>query len=101
MFNERFAQRLWTSLKKFLLPSLIIFVNKYSSRKIISPMPNVLKGTLYYVKNEVLCISRNGESVLDRVMQGVAHEGLKKIIIDLSQFFTYFEKESPCLNMKT
>jgi hypothetical protein len=26
---------------------------------------------------------------------------LKKIIIDLSQFSTYFEKESPCLNMKT
>jgi hypothetical protein len=34
-------------------------------------------------------------------MQGVAHEGLKKIIIDLSQFSTYFEKESLCLNMKT
>ncbi len=38
-------------------------------------MPNVPKGTLYYLKNEVFCFSRNEESVLDMVMQGVAHEG--------------------------
>jgi hypothetical protein len=89
-------------LEKILAPKFDSLCKQYSSRKKTTfPMPNVFRGTLYYVKNEVLYISRNGESVLDRVMQGVEHEGLKKIIIDLSQFSTYFEKESPCLNMKT
>jgi hypothetical protein len=52
-------------LEKILAPKFDSLCDKYSSRnKIISPMPNVPKGTLYYAKNEVLCISRNGESVL-------------------------------------
>jgi hypothetical protein len=55
-------------------------------------MPGVPKGTFYYAKdsqhakNELLYVSRSGESVLDRVMQGMAHEGLKKVI----QFATVF-----------
>jgi hypothetical protein len=49
-------------------------------------MSDVLKGIFYYakdsqhVKNEVLYVSKSGESVFDKVLQGVAHEGLKKII---------------------
>jgi hypothetical protein len=55
-------------------------------------MPGVPKGIFYYAKdcqhakNELLYVSRSGESVLDRVMQGMAHEGLKKVI----QFVTVF-----------
>jgi len=44
-------------------------------------------------------VFRSGENVLDNVMQGVAHEGLKTFFI-LPQFSTHFERESPCLNMK-
>jgi hypothetical protein len=56
-------------LEKNLAPKFDYLCKQYSSKnKIISPMPNVPKGTLSYVKNEVLCVSRNGESVLDRVM---------------------------------
>ncbi len=67
-------------------------------------MSNVPKGIFYYVKdcphvkNEVFYVSKSGESVFDRVLQGVAHEGLKKII----QFALYlFQIENPCLDMKT
>jgi hypothetical protein len=49
-------------------------------------MPNIPIGTLYYVENcqhvndELFYVSKNGESVLDKFMQGVPHAGLKKII---------------------
>jgi hypothetical protein len=63
-------------LEKLLAPKFDYLCKQYFSRKkTIFPMPNVPKGTLYYLKNEVFCFSRNEESVLDMVMQGVAHEG--------------------------
>jgi hypothetical protein len=49
-------------------------------------MLNATKGTFYYakdcqhVKNELFYVYGHGESALDRVMKGVAHEGLKKVI---------------------
>lgn len=49
-------------------------------------MPSVPKSTFYYVKdcqhakNEVFYVSKNGENVLDRVMQGTTYGGLKKVI---------------------
>jgi len=48
-------------------------------------MPIVLKRSFYYVKdyqhttNESLYISKSGENALNNIMQGVAHEGLKKL----------------------
>jgi hypothetical protein len=68
-------------------------------------MFGVLKGTFYYTKdyqhakNEVFYVFGSGESVLDKVMHGMAHEGLKKIF-NLPQISTYFERGNPCLNMK-
>ncbi len=38
-------------------------------------------------------VSRSGENVLDNVMQGVAHEGLKTFFI-LPQFSTHFERKA-------
>ncbi len=49
-------------------------------------MLGVPKGTFYYAKdcqhakNEVFYVSKSGESVLDRVMQGMAHEDFNNII---------------------
>jgi hypothetical protein len=49
-------------------------------------MLSVFKGSFYYVKdyqhtnNELLYISKSGKNALDDIMQGVAHEGLKKFI---------------------
>jgi hypothetical protein len=48
-------------------------------------MLSVLKGLFYYVKdyqhttNESLYISKSRENAFNNVMQGVAHEGLKKL----------------------
>jgi hypothetical protein len=48
-------------------------------------MPSVFKGSFYYVEdyqhttNESLYISKSGENALNNVMQGKAHEGLKKL----------------------
>jgi hypothetical protein len=72
--------------EKFLTPKFDSFCKHASRKKVDSPVPSVLKGTFYYgkdcqhAKNEMPYISKNGESVLDKVMQGVAHEGLKKVI---------------------
>ncbi len=69
-------------------------------------MFGVPKGTFYYTKNcqhaknELFYVFGSGENVLDKVMHGMAHEGLKKIF-NLPQISTYFERENPCLNMKT
>jgi hypothetical protein len=74
------------SKEKFLDPKFDFFSKHASRNKVDSPIPSVLKGTFYYdkdcqhAKNEVSYVSKNGESVLDKVMQGVAHEGLKKVI---------------------
>jgi hypothetical protein len=68
-------------------------------------MPNVLKGSFYYVKDyqhtnkELLYISKSGKNALDNIMQGLAHEGLKTFIY-FAIVFTYSKRESPCLNMK-
>ncbi len=68
-------------------------------------MLNATKATFYYakdgqhVKNEMFYVYGHAESALDRVMQGVAHEGLKKVIRFAIIF--YFERENSCLNMKT
>jgi hypothetical protein len=90
--------------KKFLVPKFDYLHNHVGRKKVTSPMSNVPKGIFYYVKdcphvkNEVFYVSKSGESVFDRVLQGVAHEGLKKII----QFALYlFQIENPCLDMKT
>jgi hypothetical protein len=74
------------SKEKFLAPKFDSFCKHASRKKVDSPFPIVLKGTFYYgkdckhAKNEVSYVSKNGESVLDKVMQGVAHEGLKRVI---------------------
>ncbi len=77
---------------KLLVPKFDSLCKHVVRKKATSPMPGVPKGTFYYAKdcqhakNELLYVSRSGESVLDRVMQGMAHEGLKKVI----QFATVF-----------
>jgi hypothetical protein len=77
---------------KLLAPKFDSLCKHASRKKFTSPMPGVPKGTFYYAKdcqhakNELLYVSRSGESVLDRVMQGMVHEGLKKVI----QFVTVF-----------
>jgi hypothetical protein len=63
-------------------------------------MPSVPKSTFYYVKdcqhakNEVFYVSKSGENVLDRVMQGMTHESLKKVI-QFALFSTYSKKGKP------
>jgi len=74
------------SKEKLFAPKFDYFYKHVGTKKIISPMPSVPKNTLYYVKdcqhvkNEVFYVSKNGENVLDMVMQGMTHEGLKKVI---------------------
>ncbi len=76
---------------KLLAPKFDSLCKHAGRKKATSPMPGVPKGTFYYAKDcqhaktELLYVSRSRESVLDRVMQGMAHEGLKKVI----QFVTF------------
>ncbi len=82
------VERLWVK-KNLLVPSLTFFVNMLVGRKLYPPCPmfikvhstmlsivNMLKMKFFYVS----------QSVLDKVMQGVAHEVFKRII----QFVTIF-----------
>ncbi len=91
--------------KNFLFLCLILFVNMLIGKKVTSPMFGVPKGTFYYTKdyqhakNEVFYVFGGGESVLEKVMHGMAHKGLKKIF-NLPQIYTYSERENPCLNKK-
>jgi hypothetical protein len=70
--------------EKLPIPKFDSFHKHVGRKKITSSMSNVPKGIFYYakdcqhVKNEVFYVSKSGESVFDRVLQGVAHEGLKK-----------------------
>jgi hypothetical protein len=65
-------------------------------------MPNIPIGTLYYAENcqhvndELFYVSKSGESVLDKFMQGMPHESLKKII-QLDTMFYLLQKGKPML----
>jgi hypothetical protein len=89
--------------EKLLVPKFDSLHKHVGKKKVTTPMSDVPKGIFYYakdcqhVKNEVFYVSKSGESVFDRVLQGVAHEGLKKVI----QFALYlFQGENSCLDMK-
>ncbi len=60
------------------------YLCKHVGSKIIIPPGSMLLKVHYedcqHVKNEMFYVSRSGENVLDNVMQGVAHEGLKTFI---------------------
>jgi hypothetical protein len=82
--------------KEKLLAPKFDYTYKHDGRnKIISPMFNVPKCRFSYakdcqhVKNKVFYVSKNEESVLDKVMQGMAHEGLKEVL-QFPQFSMYF-----------
>jgi hypothetical protein len=72
--------------EKLLTPKFDYFYKHVSTKTSTSPMPIVPKSTLYYVKDcqnakkKVFYVSKSGENVLDKVMQGMTHEGLKKVI---------------------
>jgi hypothetical protein len=72
--------------EKLLVPKFDSLHKHVGRKKVTTPISDVLKGMFYYakdcqhVKNEVFYVSKIGQSVFDRVLQGVAHEGLKKII---------------------
>jgi hypothetical protein len=81
--------------EKLLAPKFDYICKHVGRKKTTSPMFSVPKGRFSYVKdcqhvkNKVFYISKNEENVLDKVMQGVAHEGLKEVL-QFSQFSMYF-----------
>jgi hypothetical protein len=72
--------------EKLLAPKFDYICKHVGRKKTISPMLNVPKGRFSYAKdcqhakNKMFYVSKNEESVLDKVMQGVAHEGMKGLL---------------------
>jgi hypothetical protein len=87
--------------KNFLFLSLIFFVNMMIGRKLLPPCSVSLKvhSTILRIANmlrmKCFMFSGVGKVCWEKVMHGMAHEGLKKIF-NLPQVYTYLEKENPC-----
>jgi hypothetical protein len=89
--------------EKLLAPKFDYICKRVGRKKITSPMFSVPKRKFSYakdcqhVKNKVFYVSKNDESALDKVMQGVAHEGLKEVL----QFLYVFLKGKPMHEYKS